>query len=236
MPFYSYDIPHTCGPDPKICCQFDFKRLGGEITCPWGIRTAKISSRNVRERASTLLDQYRKKAQLYGDRDNHNVLLVPLGDDFRFRDLSEAHDQFENYELLMDYINSQSDWNTEIKWGTLKDYFDFVLKNNIETKKNVETFTGDFFTYADRQDQYWSGYYTSRPFNKRLDRIVEYYLRSAEIIFSYANLFQKRQKNQFTSADSLYKKLLIARRNLGVFQHHVHFKITQIRFFLNKFH
>nr|DBA32018.1 TPA: hypothetical protein GDO54_007770 [Pyxicephalus adspersus] len=103
MPFYSYDVPHTCGPDPKICCQFDFRRLpGGRINCPWKTPPRAITESNVAERANLLLDQYRKKSKLYRSK----VVLVPLGDDFRYDKLQEWDAQFLNYQKLFDYMNS----------------------------------------------------------------------------------------------------------------------------------
>lgn len=188
---------------------------------PWGIQPVQTTQANVEERAMLLLDQYRKKSMLYGGDSNHNVVLVPLGDDFRWQDMGEANDQFNNYKMLMAYMNSRQDWHVHAQFGTLSDYFGLLKRENERRGRNTwPSLTGDFFTYADRQDHYWSGYYTSRVFYKRLDRLVEYYLRTAEIAFSMANLAQMDRENKFEGANGLYKELLVARRNLGLFQHH----------------
>lgn len=158
---------------------------GNRVTCPWRVPPKAITSQNVAERSRTLLDQYRKKAQLY----KTDAVLIPLGDDFRYDSAKEWDLQYENYNKIMDYINSNSELNAEIQFGTLQDYFNAVHKDvevglNKKSEDFFPTLSGDFFTYADRDDHYWSGYYTSRPFYKNLDRILEHYLRSAEIVYS----------------------------------------------------
>ncbi|XP_066995337.2 alpha-mannosidase 2 [Anabrus simplex] len=216
MPFYSYDVPHTCGPDPKICCQFDFRRLPGfGIACPWKVPPQIITENNVAHRAQMLLDQYRKKAQLYAT----NVVLAPLGDDFRYDHASEWDAQFNNYQKLFDYMNNNPNLHVEAQFGTLRDYFNAVRAE--KTPEKFPALSGDFFTYADRDDHYWSGYYTSRPFYKRMDRILINYLRSAEILFGLAWGSKKESSDWLLAPESgLLKLLSDARQSLSLFQHH----------------
>ncbi|XP_043777332.1 alpha-mannosidase 2x isoform X3 [Cervus elaphus] len=221
MPFYSYDVPHTCGPDPKICCQFDFKRLpGGRISCPWKVPPRAITEANVAERAGLLLDQYRKKSRLF----RSNVLLVPLGDDFRYDKPQEWDAQFFNYQRLFDFLNSKPDLHVQAQFGTLSDYFDALYKRTgVEPGARPPGFpvlSGDFFSYADREDHYWTGYYTSRPFYKNLDRVLEAHLRGAEILYSLAVAHARRTGLASQFPLSNFALLTDARRTLGLFQHH----------------
>ncbi|TYI75132.1 hypothetical protein E1A91_D07G253800v1 [Gossypium mustelinum] len=229
MPFYSYDIPHTCGPEPAICCQFDFARSHGfsyEL-CPWGQYPVETNPENVQERALKLLDQYRKKSTLY----RTNTLLVPLGDDFRYVTAEEAEAQFRNYQMIFDYINSTPSLNAEAKFGTLDDYFQTLREEadriNYSVPREIgsgqisgfPSLSGDFFTYADRQKDYWSGYYVSRPFFKAVDRVLEQTLRASEMLMAF--LLGHCQRPQCEKLPMRYAyKLMAARRNLALFQHH----------------
>jgi hypothetical protein len=202
MPFFSYDVPHTCGPNPAVCCAFDFARLPDvgvdedgiqyATDCPWDFQVKPIHKGNVEKRAMVLLDQYQKKASLY----RSNVVIAPLGDDFRYRSITEANAQYDNYQLIFDYLNENVP-GVSIQFGTLSDYFNSVIGTF-----DPPILKGSFFTYSDQNEDYWSGYFTSRVFDKALDRWLE------RVLFAASSMGATKVEMQES------------RRTLSLFQHH----------------
>ena len=195
-----------------------YLQVPGEYT-EYSIKSVPIDETNLKQKAELLLDQYGRQGSLVP----HNVVLIPIGDDFRYDHDIEWDQQYTNYQMLLEYINKYSDkYHAHIQWGTIKDYF-----REIRTRmKEFPTLQGDFFVYSDifteGRPAYWSGYFTTRPFWKLLDRQLQAALRSAEILFSWAWAQANQEPNlkvsQFLEKD--FEKLVKARENLGLFQHH----------------
>eukprot|EP01052_Picozoa_sp_SAG31_P021648 SAG31_NODE_1685_length_7530_cov_9.464944_1_plen_909_part_00 len=212
-PFYAYDVPHTCGPQPGICCQFDFVRMSNSHPykgCPWNVPPKSITASNVAERAATLLDQYRKKAMLFRTK----RLLVPIGNDFEFMQPEFARLQYENYQRLFDYMNSNTKMNVHARFATLAEYFaDLQQTVTVSTSTSaLPVLHGSFFTYSDREDEFWSGFYSSRPFIKCQARELESLLHAAEIL--------REKAVKPADPGNGEANLQLARRMLSIFQHH----------------
>ncbi len=211
MPYKLYNIKHTCGPDHHICLQFDFRQIPGEIS---EARPQTIINTNVERQAKLLLGQYTKKSKLF----RHNVVLVPLGDDFRYDRSLEWDQQFKNYQQLFNYMNAKEEWNVQARFGTIQDYFDEVVKEGGD--KLLPTLTGDFFPYTDERDEFWTGYFTTRPFDKMAGRQLESFLRGAEILNVMASAMASKTSSRFLHAFDNQALLKQAHQSLGLFQHH----------------
>lgn len=116
----------------------------------------------------------------------------------------------------------------------MSDYFTTLFENTgiaakhsltLDSSKYSTVFpslVGDFFTYSDREDHYWSGYYTSKPFYKRFERILEAHLRATEILFTMANIAVSdfKKGNTADPFEAIMGDFVYARQNLALFQHH----------------
>lgn len=73
-----------------------------------------------------------------------------------------------------------------IRWGTLNDYFVALEASLRSSRHPLPSLSGDFFPYSDRNSDYWTGYFTTRPFWKALSRQLEAAVRAADILFAMA--------------------------------------------------
>ena len=214
MPYKLYNIKHTCGPDHHICLLFDFRKIPGEVS---ESRAEPVTAANVDRLSKILLGQYHKKAKLF----KHNVVLVPLGDDFRYDRNIEWDQQYKNYMMLFNYMNKKPEWNVQARFGTLQDYFN-ELDNEIKLDPQLSfpVLEGDFFPYTDEHNDFWTGYFTSRPYDKALGRELESHLKTADMMNALAVATSLTKKTSFVHLETNLQLLERAHQSLGLFQHH----------------
>lgn len=231
LPFYLYDVHYSCGPDYATCCQLDFGypyfiNRPAPMCQEFG---AKVMVRPLGEGyeatlAADLLREYRKMAKLY----RRNVVLHPVGGDFRYVNRLEIHAMLDSYTHLMKYVNAHPELHTTMRFGTLSDYFERLAARGTGTGSQpgaasppFSPLSGDFFPYSDRKDHHWSGFFSTRSSFKRLTRQLEVTLRAAEIQATLA-LADRDYRASAGAEDSggVLQLLTTARRALALFMHH----------------
>ncbi|CAD5233555.1 unnamed protein product [Bursaphelenchus xylophilus] len=202
---YLYFADYQC-PDRKVCSRFDFYN-----------RFELITSVNVKEDAADFLEQARLKSQFY----RTDTVLFLQGHDFDFTTAGQWERTYFSFKTMADYINNNKDLNATLHIATPSEYFEVMTKKlTTEEYPPIPSMSGDFFPYSESTHHYWTGYFTSRPFYKHMDRELAHYIRSADILFSLANwkYTKESEKNKFSTA--IYDLLVEARRYHGLFQHH----------------
>ena len=144
-----------------------------------------------------------------------NNLLLYYGEDFAF---NEADINYENIEMIMNYVNNNMKGKMKMIYSTPTQYFDSVLKSGAKFEKHSNY---DFFPYADNAHCYWTGYFSSRANLKGLIKQLGLYINITnrllfEIFMTEKNKIVKNKKILEKTIECVY----FAREKLGVLQHH----------------
>ena len=102
-----------------------------------------VDSKNVKK----IADQLVKYLQEFRGYYQQDTIMHNIGCDFTYSD------------RLISYINADASYNTTLKYSTPSEYIQKIHSMNLNyTKKN-----DDFLPYANNDESYWTGFFTSRP-------------------------------------------------------------------------
>ncbi|XP_031105302.1 probable alpha-mannosidase At5g13980 isoform X1 [Ipomoea triloba] len=150
---------------------------------------------NVPERVNDFVAAALSQANI--TRTNH--VMWTMGTDFKYQ---YSHSWFRNLDKLIHYVNQ--DGRVNALYSTPSIYTDAKYASDQSWPLKTE----DYFPYADRENAYWTGYFTSRPAIKGYVRLMSaYYLAARQLEY-----FKGRNKVGPTT-DSLADAM-------GIAQHH----------------
>ncbi|XP_017786043.1 PREDICTED: lysosomal alpha-mannosidase-like [Nicrophorus vespilloides] len=172
--------------------------IGHNLFCDSPIYASrKINVNLFKEHIEKVLKAYKTKN-----------ILIPIGGDFHY---INANGCFENLDKLIRNMRGEKLINTKINvfYSTPSCYLKALHQGT--NGNGFSTFSADFFPYADRNYSYWSGFYTSRPALKKLEREGNRLLQLQ--IFKQLHSLVPRSKYNHSNLDNL-------KRIMGVMQHH----------------
>lgn len=154
---------------------------------------------NVPSRLADFMAYVREQQNFY----KTNNVPVTMGNDFNYQ--SPPH-WFINLDKLIKYANENS---SATKVNLLYSTPSCYLKSLYEANTTWSVKHDDFFPYASDPHSYWTGYFTSRPAFKYLDRYTN-------------NLFQAEKQLGVAAGPKAVadKDLDVLRKALAVGQHH----------------
>ena len=141
---------------------------------------------NLDERVSEFIDSIMWQA----NRTRGNNIMLTMGSDFQYEN---AFENFERLDTLIHAVNQyqQQGKIDEKKLGRFSGVHIFYSNPDMYTEaKFAEGIAwivkeDDFFPYSDCDDCFWTGYFTSRPNLKRLERVASSFLHAARQIEAY---------------------------------------------------
>ena len=167
---------------------------------------ATLSTFNAELKATELINYIQDQAA--HRRENH--LLLPWGCDFTY---ANAKMNFDQMDKIIQFVNKYNTKNITLQYSTPSQYVDAVKKEQVKWAVKYD----DGFPYSDNLDDYWTGYFTSRPTQKKMIRDASSYLHASEKMYAKKvidkDVTEKEVKDIMQAKDALTDIL-------GVLQHH----------------
>ncbi|POM62482.1 Lysosomal alpha-mannosidase [Phytophthora palmivora] len=177
-------IDHYCPPG-----KFDFGNNGNQIQDDPTLHDFDVCDE---------VEQFVNNAKMRGGASKGNHVFIPMGCDFQY---DNSLRWFKNMDKLIHYVNQ--DGRINVLYSNLSYYTDEKRAEGLTWSVK----TDDFFPYASARDDYWSGFFTSRPTLKRFAQVANTLLQ------------------QVRQLDAVYQShhssaLVALQRAVGLVQHH----------------
>ena len=106
-----------------------------------------------------------------------NHIILPWGCDFSFSNAKMGYDQMDK---IIEFTNKYNTKNITFMYSTPSAYIDAIRKENISYPVKYD----DGFPYNDWSNDYWTGFFSSRPTKKKQTRDFGANMRASQKLFS----------------------------------------------------